>query len=443
MENDKPKSSTPSGSVPGASQIPGSRRNLKISAHGDGPVTVVLVNINGYGQYYVKTLFDAFPPSGVVPVAAVDPDPDPSPVLQRIKARNLPVFDSLDRFYTEEGKADLVVVASPIHCHVPQSCIAVEHGSCVLCEKPVAATVQEVDNLITVKERAHRSVHIGYQWSYSDAIRALKADILSGLFGKPIRLRMLYLWPRDRAYYHRNDYAGKQKTADGQWVLDSVAHGAMAHDIHNMFYLLGDTIETSAVPATLSAELYRAYPIENFDTAACRVMTTEGVELLFFISHAVPEKYGPFFVFEFEEAVVAYGNEDEIVATDRNGEEKRYGSPFATDPFRKLFYAVEEADSRTSVPDGSRSVICGPEAARAQVVCVNGMQDSMPDIIALPDRRLRPQISSEGLWVEGLAETWTTCYERGRLPHEMNIAWSEGGKTVDLTDYRWFPGGKP
>jgi len=41
---------------------------------------------------------------------------------------------------------------------------------------------------------------IGYQWSYSEGIQSLKKDILSGLFGKPIRMKSLCLWPRDFAY---------------------------------------------------------------------------------------------------------------------------------------------------------------------------------------------------------------------------------------------------
>ena len=127
---------------------------------------------------------------------------------------------------------------------------------------------------------------VGYQWSFSPAVQALKDDIRSGLFGAARKLKCLYLWPRDEGYYARNDWAGKRKDAEGAWVLDSPVQNAMAHDLHNMFYVLGKTRETSARPAEVEAELYRANAIENFDTAAARIRTEEGVEILFFVSHA-------------------------------------------------------------------------------------------------------------------------------------------------------------
>ena len=413
---------------------------------GNDPVSVVMVNINGYGMHYLKTLLEAFPDGCIDLRAAIDPDSEGSPLYPELQKRNIPVLDSLDRFYADGGRSDLVIVSSPIHWHASQSCTALKHGSHVLCEKPVAATVQEVDTLIAEQHAASRTVHIGYQWSYSSAIQALKSDILAGLLGKPRRLKMLYLWPRNHAYYRRNDYAGRLQSEDGRWVLDSIAHGAMAHDIHNMFYILGNSTGSSAVPKSLTAEIYRAYPIENFDTAACRALMQDGTELLFCISHAVQEKHGPFFSFEFEEAVISYGEQDEIVARDRHGNEKRYGSPFATDQFRKLFYAVEHIQKDISSPPDSSEIpvpLCGPEASRAQVVCVNGMQESMPEIIEFPRARVREETQRGGLWVEDLSRTWVACYENNHLPHEMNIPWSRQGEEVDLSDYRWYPGGRP
>ena len=40
-----------------------------------------------------------------------------------------------------------------------------------------------------------------------------------------------------------------------------------------MLYVLGKTPDTSAQPHSVTAELYRANPIENYDTAAIRCTT--------------------------------------------------------------------------------------------------------------------------------------------------------------------------
>src|SRR5690606_17230028 len=107
------------------------------------------------------------------------------------------------------------------------------------------------------------------------------------------------------AYYRRSGWAGKIRDPEGRWILDSPANNAMAHDLHNMFYVLGKKTDESAVPAWVEAELYRAYPIENFDTAAVRCRTADGVDVLFYVSHVPLAEKGPVFSYEFERATVS------------------------------------------------------------------------------------------------------------------------------------------
>ena len=89
--------------------------------------------------------------------------------------------------------------------------------------------------------------------------------------------------------------------------LDSVASNATAHYLHNMFYVLGDSVEKSAKPVKWLPS-YRANPIENFDTAAIRAKTEEGVEILFLTTHAVNIHPIPQFCYEFENARVVFGD---------------------------------------------------------------------------------------------------------------------------------------
>jgi hypothetical protein len=65
------------------------------------------------------------------------------------------------------------------------------------------------------------------------------------------------------AYYQRSFWSGRIKDDNGNWILDSVASNATAHYIHNMFYVLGNEVDKSAVPVEVAAELYRANNIEN------------------------------------------------------------------------------------------------------------------------------------------------------------------------------------
>lgn len=397
------------------------------------PVSVVLVGMGGYAQYYLMTLLKEFPPDEVKLLAVVDPFPELLKQHHVLKQQGIPIIDSLSNFYGEGHSADLVIVSSPIHFHVQQSCEALHHGSNVLCEKPIGATIQEAEHLIKEKNDSGRWVMIGYQWSYSDAIQSLKKDILQGVYGKPLRLKTLCFWPRDKGYYKRNDWAGKKKDEADRWILDSPANNAMAHFLHNMFYVLGDKVHTSISPVDVTAELYRTNPIENFDSVAARILTAQGTELLFYASHAVSRDQGPLFCFEFEKAAVIYEKlSDDIIAIGHRNNVKYYGSP-EVHHFSKLFKAVAAVRKQASV-------LCGPEAARSQTLCVNGFQESMPDAAEFP-KKLTMQEGKTRCWVKGIAEAFYDCYEKGILPSEANIPWARKGKLIYLRNYNYFPGG--
>ena len=401
------------------------------------PVSVVLVGISGMGLHYLIALLEEFSPEAIELLAVVDPFPEKSERYSELRSRGIPMFLSLNEFYESGRFAELVVISSPIHFHVPQSCEALRHKSHVLCEKPLGATIQDVERIIQQRDTASRWVMIGYQWSYSAAIQALKKDILEGKLGKPVLLKSLYLWPRDESYYQRNSWAGEKKDEEGNWILDSPANNAMAHYLHNMFYVLGDRIETSAQPVEVIAELYRAYTIENYDSVAARVHTEDGVEHLFYASHAAAEERGPMFSFEFEHATVTYGEySDDIIVTDLQGKAKHYGSPEAGHPLQKLFEAVEAVRK-------PKTIFCGPEAARSQTLCINGIQESFPEIMTFPESMVQHDIEKGSRWVKGLSEALYDCYQKGVLPSEADFSWAKQGKLVNLRNYKFFPGGAP
>ncbi len=408
------------------------------------PATLVMIGVGGMGAVYLEALLER-KDEGLFRIAgAVDPQPNRCKQYVEMRAMGVPCFVSLQDFYRVR-KADLAVVSSPIQVHMPQTTFALAKGSHVLCEKPAAGTIQEVRAAIEAERAAGRWVAIGYQWSFSPAVQALKEDIRSGLFGAPKKFKCLYLWPRDEGYYTRNDWAGKRRDAEGAWVLDSPVQNAMAHDLHNMFYVLGKDRESSARPAEVQAELYRANAIENFDTAAVRVRTEEAVELLFFVSHASEEDKGPVLRYEFEKAVVRCDSRTSgLWAEFPDGTRKDYGVPDA-EPMNKLWQSIAGAR------EGGARPLCGLEAAASQTLCMNGIQDSMPEICDFPAGLVRTVEGPGGRRlaietpaalrrvVDGLDEALAGCYEAEKLPSEMGLPWSVRGAKIDLRDYTSFP----
>jgi predicted dehydrogenase len=399
------------------------------------PVSIVLVGISGMGGVYLSALLENRDSGRFSLAGAVDPFPERSLRLAELKTFGVPVFESLEDFYSRMG-ADLAIISSPIQFHCAQTRLALSRGSHVLCEKPPAATIQEVREMIEARDRAGKWVSIGYQWSFSQAIQSLKRDIIKGRYGLPRRLKCLYLWPRDEAYYLRNDWAGRKRDAAGRWVLDSPANNAMAHDLHNMFYVLGRTKETSFLPIRVEAELYRGYSIENFDTAAIRCFTAQDVEILFYVSHATDIDTGPVFSYELTDGTISSSGRNASIVSESGSRRKDYGNP-DREPLRKIWQAVRAVD-------GVELPSCGLEAAMSQTLCLNGAQESMAKVEPFSPSLLdiRGEPGKRSIVVRGLAETLKSCYERNLLPSDLGAIWSRKGRVIDLTGYRHFPSGR-
>jgi predicted dehydrogenase len=291
--------------------------------------------------------------------------------------------------------------------------MALARGSHVLCEKPLCVTVEQIERMEEAEKSSGRTVTIGYQWSFSPAIGKFKRDYLAGRFGAAKRLRTIVCWPRDELYYQRNEWAGKQRLKTGQFVLDSPVNNAAAHYLHNMLYVLGSEMNTSAMPRRLDAELWRAHPIENYDTAALRIELDSGVEVLFYASHCTEGSKGPSFIYEFERATVEYDSiEDNLKASFHDGGTIEYGSPEA-EPFKKIWAAME------STRTGSSS-ICGIAAATPHTICVNWAQESGHGIRDFPSSSLSVDCSGKSprRYVRNLQQLMNRCYAEGKLLSE-------------------------
>lgn len=393
-------------------------------------VNVALVGINGYGESYVKALLDAPADDGFCVVGMVDPMPQRCRRLDEIVGRRgIAVHPSLEALYDAAPRIDLVMMATPIHLHAPHTCFALERGSSVLCEKPVGATVEDGLRMLQAQQRASGFVAIGYQWSFSRAIQAMKRDVLAGEFGAPGRLKTIVFFPRSAEYFQRNDWAGRVRMGDGTPVFDSPVNNATAHYLHNMLYLLGPTRETSAAPISVQAELYRANDIENYDTAAVRVVVEGGAELLFYTTHAVPMAMGPVLCYEFERAKIYYEAETGggFVARFNDGTVRRYGDPNADRP-AKIWQSIDAVRS-------GASLACGVEAALPHALCVAAAQRSAT-VQSFPGELITTMgLSGQPMkCVTGLGSSLVQCYDQAIMPAEHRaLSWAQRGQRIELS----------
>ena len=371
---------------------------------------ILLVGAGGYAKGYVVDLLKR-KGSDIVFEGVVDPYFNNSVMANEILAAGIPVYDTMDAFYREHT-ADLVIICTPTYLHKEQSITALKHGSYVLTEKPVASTVADVDEMIAAEAEYGKFIAVGYQMVFSDAMIALKEDYQAGVLGAPISLKTAISYPRGLDYYRRGGGWGGRISKDGITVLDSIASNACAHYLHNMLFLLGRKLDTSAEVATIEAECLRANDIENFDTCSMRMITEDGAKLYFVASHAAEQGRNPEFVYTFENATVTYSRDDSprIVATFKDGTVKDYGNPFARE-FKKIDDCVK------AIREGS-APICTAKTAIAHTKLIEKIYHEV-EIMDFPKDRVFLSEKTGGIAVTGLFEDMQKAYGGEQLLSEI------------------------
>lgn len=369
---------------------------------------ILLVGISGYGATYVRAMLDAPEAESLQLVGVVDPNAERCDRIDELRSRGAEVHPDLKSFYQQGGAADLAIISTPIHLHAEQTIYCLQQESHVLCEKPAAATVEQLRSMALAAEKAGRVLAVGYQWSWTDAIQNLKRAIQAGEFGRPIRFKSLILWPRPRSYFTRNQWAGRIRVG-GSTVNDSPVQNATAHYLHNCFYLLGDDPLKSALPANIDARTYRANDIENYDTAFVQTRTVDGTEILYLCSHTIREQLGPILTYEFEDAVLTYDPESGFTARYRNGNLRSYGNPASENANHKTWRTLDAIR-------GTAPCLCDAEAALPHAICVEAIQSVRTETV--PVDRARPtRDGPEGIvYVEGLDKIMVDAYQRWEFP---------------------------
>lgn len=281
-------------------------------------VRLALVGFGGYGWGFAQLIPQVGEKAGCRLVAAADTRLSALPEkAQELSRAGVELYDDpLAMFAALRGKLDAVYIATGIPSHAPLTIAAAQAGLHVHLEKPPAATVQEVDAMLSALDAAGRFCLVGFQALHGADIRFIKERVVSGRLGRVKSLTCHAGWPRNRAYYTRNDWAGKLRAGDA-WVLDGPATNALAHQITNMLFLASPEPNQLARPLSIRAELYAAGPVESHDTAAIEIHTAEGPTCVFLASHCSEANFGPVIEIEAEQGHTHW--------TMRDGATLRYG----------------------------------------------------------------------------------------------------------------------
>ena len=83
-----------------------------------------------------------------------------------------------------------VVVANPLHRQIVEGLLAA--GKHVLCEKPMAPTVEDAEAMVAAAKASGRETGVGFVFRRSPAIAAIRDQVASGAIGRPLHFNGHY-----------------------------------------------------------------------------------------------------------------------------------------------------------------------------------------------------------------------------------------------------------
>lgn len=165
-------------------------------------------------------------------VACLDVDPDRA---SRFAAEHgiAAATDDADVFFAQG--LDAVSVCTPHPAHEPMVLAAARHGVHVLCEKPLAVTMEAATRMVGACAAAGVALGVVFQRRWWPAATRIRDAIDAGAIGAPFLGRVEVLLHRDASYYTETPWRGTWD-ADGGGVLMTQA----IHYLDLLQWCLGD-----------------------------------------------------------------------------------------------------------------------------------------------------------------------------------------------------------
>lgn len=168
-------------------------------------------------------------------------------------------YTDLDTMLNRE-KPDIVHVCTPPGSHAELSIAGLEAGAWVLCEKPLCASLAELDQIQAAETKSGNHCASVFQWRFGAAAQHLSRLIQTEAMGKLLMGICQTTWYRDHAYY-AVPWRGKWDTELGG---PTMGHGIHAMDL--FLWLMGPWTDIRAVMATLD----RRIEVEDISMAVVR-----------------------------------------------------------------------------------------------------------------------------------------------------------------------------
>lgn len=178
----------------------------------------------------------------------------------------------------ERGNLDFVDICTAVELHYPHTRMAAERGLPVVCQKPMATTLEEAEALVNVCKQNNVPLYINENWRWQYPIRQFKKALNSGRIGKIFRAHV--------------DYRNSFPVFDNQPFLKELEQFILtdigSHILDTARFLFGDA-------TSLYATTYRVHPdIKGEDVATVMMTMGEGATVVCDMSYASKREHDRF-----------------------------------------------------------------------------------------------------------------------------------------------------
>lgn len=136
-------------------------------------------------------------------------------------------------------EADIIVICTPNYLHASQTIQCLNAGFNVICEKPMALTEGDCNEMIKASEENNKKLFIVKQNRYNPPVVEVKKLIDEGKLGAIHVVQLNCFWNRDSDYF-KSPWKGK-KDKDG-----GILFTQFSHFIDLLYWFMGDVAEAKS-----------------------------------------------------------------------------------------------------------------------------------------------------------------------------------------------------
>jgi UDP-N-acetyl-2-amino-2-deoxyglucuronate dehydrogenase len=160
----------------------------------------------------------------------------------------VPGFESLDEMLASV-RCDAVALCTPSGLHPKHGILAARSGKHVICEKPMAISLEAADELVNECDAAGVQLFVVKQNRLNPAIQLLKRAIDRERFGRIYLANTTVRWTRPQEYYDQAPWRGTWEF-DGGAIMNQASHY-----VDLIQWLIGPVESVMAKTATLARHI--------------------------------------------------------------------------------------------------------------------------------------------------------------------------------------------